>query len=70
MPASAKTSANLSRYISFTAENPWAITTPGTVPSLSGRYSHPRSVVPSALNSTSVRFIHDLPACAVSPSGP
>jgi hypothetical protein len=34
-PAAAKTSANASRYISFTAENPWAITTVGRRPEVS-----------------------------------
>ena len=46
-PPAAKASAKLSRYISLTAEKPWAMTTVGTGPlAPSGRYSQPRRVTP------------------------
>ncbi len=54
MPALANTSANRSRYISLTAENPCAITIVGAgAAAPSGEYSQPRRVTPSALNSMS-----------------
>ena len=68
-PPAANASAKLSRYISFTAEKPCAMTTVATGPvAPSGRYSQPRRVTPSASNSMSCRIaipFHQGPDCKV-----